>query len=211
MAKYITFMILVGAMALANGCSLDLGDSPFLCNKGGDPECPTEYNCVGNYCVKEGSCPVSVPGCNGTNNEAGPPDGGTPEGGSPPDMVPLPPDQPPIQPDMPPPPPDLPPALAGYGSKCGTGYPACQAGLECVGVTGWTISFCTKQCFKVTDTCTGTPLGTRAYCMIGPTATGKLFCAFYCRVGTQTWSCPANLTCSSTPYPVTSTQYLCQT
>jgi len=62
--------ILLSLSAL--GCSLDLGDVPFYCNKGGNPECPDGYKCMQgtgetHYCVKKGSCPDYVPECSGSS------------------------------------------------------------------------------------------------------------------------------------------------
>ncbi len=50
------------------GCSLDLGEAPFQCNKG-SPRCPDEYECIltggghPGYCVRYGTCPDSLPQC----------------------------------------------------------------------------------------------------------------------------------------------------
>ncbi len=70
--------LLVGCAALTllwvTGCNLDLGEIPFLCNKG-EPKCPNGYTCQSNVCVREGECPVGVKGCPAA------PDGGvTPKG-----------------------------------------------------------------------------------------------------------------------------------
>lgn len=60
------FVILL-ALATA-GCTLDLGDAPFRCNKG-SPRCPDEYECIltsgghPGYCVKFGTCPATLPEC----------------------------------------------------------------------------------------------------------------------------------------------------
>ncbi|MCA9665647.1 MAG: hypothetical protein KC503_08665 [Myxococcales bacterium] len=55
-------------LAIAYGCSPDLGDAPFLCNPG-SPRCPTGYTCnAANVCVKDGVCPAGVPGCTGNAN-----------------------------------------------------------------------------------------------------------------------------------------------
>lgn len=48
--------------AAVTGCSLELGEIPFLCNRG-SPRCPDGYECVDNHCVKEGTCPKSLPQC----------------------------------------------------------------------------------------------------------------------------------------------------
>jgi len=41
-------------LTAATGCSLDLGEAPFLCHPG-TPECPAGYECSGKVCVREGS------------------------------------------------------------------------------------------------------------------------------------------------------------
>ena len=234
-AKYWAGVYLVAALAMpAMGCSLELGDSPFLCNKGGKPECPVGYTCTNNYCVKEGECPDTVPGCKGTstcgngtceagekttcpkdctggNNEAGPPDDGGPKdiGNTPPDTVPWAADQPIIMPDTDPWPPDNGPTQAGYGFKCNSTTLPCQPGLDCIAVGSACTSFCTKKCTTSGQVCTGNPAGTSAYCLLENSSTGQYHCAFICKLDTQTWACPGNLTCSPTPNPPTSKQYPC--
>ena len=111
--------------------------------------------------------------------------------------------------DKPPPPDKPPPALSGYGSKCLNGFPACQAGYDCVAVGSATSTFCTKQCSPSGQVCTGTPPGTAAYCLLQNSSTGQYHCSFLCKLDSQTWSCPANLTCSSSPNPPGSKQYPC--
>ncbi len=55
--------ILVLIFGLAQGCSLDLGEAPFKCNKG-KPKCPDGYQCSkwGN-CIKNGFCPSNLAEC----------------------------------------------------------------------------------------------------------------------------------------------------
>ena len=55
------FVLILAASLLAVGCSLDLGDAPFLCNQGGKPLCPDGYECRGTSCVLEGVCNSAVP------------------------------------------------------------------------------------------------------------------------------------------------------
>jgi hypothetical protein len=45
------------------GCNVDLGEVPFYCCQDCNPKCPDGYECKGNFCVKNGSCPDFVPGC----------------------------------------------------------------------------------------------------------------------------------------------------
>ncbi len=53
----------LGLVVTTAGCSPDLGVAPFKCNVG-SPQCPEGYECnAGNICVKEGTCPSEVPGC----------------------------------------------------------------------------------------------------------------------------------------------------
>ncbi len=234
MAGYLkTISLLAGVLAISlAGCALDLGDSPFKCNKGGKPLCPSGYECrFSEWCVKEGTCPDSLTKCGGlcgngkcdtgeqtscpqdckTNNEAGPPpDLGVNEGGNPPpDMPPLPLDMPPLPPDMPPLPPDMPPVSGAFGDKCIPSAPKCNTGLKCISIgSATTAGFCSKTCPTIGSICTGQPTGTSAYCLLTVTG-GPNYCAFLCKLSTQTWSCPSTLTCSSTPNPPTSSQYPC--
>jgi len=233
MRRQILVILAVGAAA-CSGCALKLGDAPFLCNSG-EPQCPLGYECNNGYCVPEGKCPETVPGCPaakpacGNNkceagektscpkdctgkSDARPPDqgqGNVDKGPLPPDMMASH-DWDPWPPDKGPPPPDTQPALAGYGWKCNNGHPKCQPGLDCVAIGSATTAFCTKECFSSTGAqCTGTPTGTSAYCVIENSSTKKRHCAFLCRLQTQTWPCPGNLTCSSSPNPAGSQQYPC--
>ena len=50
--------LLVGA----GGCSLDLGEIPFVCNPG-EPKCPEGYTCTDNVCHREDECPASIKSC----------------------------------------------------------------------------------------------------------------------------------------------------
>ncbi len=216
-------------LSMAAGCSLSLGESPFLCNSG-EPECPVDYECKHGRCVKKGHCPSSIPQCKAINEAGLPPgDAGSREGGKPPpgkdlkigpgkdlnkpppgDTDPWPPDRPPLPPDMPPPPPDMPMTTTGtFGDTCGAGYPGCKPGLKCMSLPGQTASFCTKTCPSIGQTCTGTPGSTHAKCVL-PDATKQLHCAFICAYNTQKWPCPSNMTCAKLPNPPTSLQYPCE-
>lgn len=53
--------LVLGALVLG-GCSLDLGEIPFLCNRGNTP-CPEGYTCTAGYCHREGACPSLIPQC----------------------------------------------------------------------------------------------------------------------------------------------------
>ena len=220
------------------GCVLELGDAPFLCNRGGNPECPDGYECRGITAAKQPCC-VQVgaelgPGCNGStvtcnNNgkcESGEntgncpkdcpskvTDGGPkPEGTKPPDNgQPPPPDQfvPPPDQYKPPPPPDMKPPLGGFGAKCNTSMP-CSTAFQCttVGATA-TDGFCTKKCYTSGSTCTGMPTGTMAYCLLSNPAKTEYYCAFLCKLSIQTWACPATLKCDPVENPPGSGQFVC--
>ena len=179
----VRLLIVVSLAAVASsGCSLNLGDSPFICNTG-EPQCPLGYACKSNYCVKDGKCPDHVPGCEGSTAKCGngkceageitscpkdctgtgdarPPDMGQvpwEQGVPPPDMMQSH-DWDPWPPDKFIPSPDLKPALAGYGYKCLNGHPACEPGLDCVAVGSATTAFCTHKCTSTTGAqCPGTP------------------------------------------------------
>ena len=231
----VRLLIVVSLAAVASsGCSLNLGDSPFICNTG-EPQCPLGYACKSNYCVKDGKCPDHVPGCEGSTAKCGngkceageitscpkdctgtgdaraPDMGQVPweQGVPPPDMMQSH-DWDPWPPDKFIPSPDLKPALAGYGYKCLNGHPACEPGLDCVAVGSATTAFCTQKCTSTTGAqCPGTPPGTAAYCLLENSSTLQRHCVFLCKLDTQTWSCPGNITCSPTPNPPLSQQYPC--
>lgn len=78
MRRFAVGLALVSAsvLALAYGCTPDLGDAPFLCNPG-SPRCPTGYTCnAANVCVRDGACPAGVPGCSNANCGDGKCEGG---------------------------------------------------------------------------------------------------------------------------------------
>ncbi len=52
----------VALLGFAGGCSLDLGEIPFRCNKG-EPKCPEGYKCTDNKCHREDECPASIKSC----------------------------------------------------------------------------------------------------------------------------------------------------
>jgi len=63
------------------GCSPDLGEIPFFCNKGNTP-CPEGYRCTGGYCHREGECPSLIPECRGQKGPNAGADGGIHDDGS---------------------------------------------------------------------------------------------------------------------------------
>lgn len=65
-------MAALAAAVLLSGCALDLGDIPFLCNKG-TPRCPDGYTCTSGYCHKSDECPGAIPGCQQPLIDATPP------------------------------------------------------------------------------------------------------------------------------------------
>jgi len=230
-------VVVITMVVASSGCVLELGEAPFLCNKGGNPECPDGYECRG-VTAKNKFCCVQVgaelgPGCTGTTvtcnnngkcesgeNTANCPkdcpkkttDGGPkPEGTKPPPdgNNPPPPDQFVPPPDQFKPPPDTKPPLGGFGAKCNKTFP-CSTAYQCVTVgTGTVDGFCTKKCYNSGGACTGMPTGTGAYCLLSNSAKTEYYCAFLCKLGTQTWKCPSTLKCDPVENPPGSGQYVC--
>ena len=132
-----------------------------------------------------------------------------PDQGSPyPDSNPWTPDQPPLTPDLQPPSPDMPPTGGNFGDKCSSGG-SCNSPYTCVMMgTATTNGFCTKSCVTSGNQCSGSPTGTYAACVLQDT-NKQLFCAFMCKIGTQSWSCPGAMTCSPSENPAGSGQYPC--
>jgi hypothetical protein len=60
--------VLLPLALLIPACALELGDAPFYCCAKCNPQCPDGYECKANYCVKEGECPETVPGCKSGGN-----------------------------------------------------------------------------------------------------------------------------------------------
>ncbi len=228
--RHILFLLAVATLALS-GCAVELGDAPFLCNKGGNPECPDGYECQGACCVKVGAEPGA--GCGGgqtcNNNgkcESGENPGNCPKdcpkkttdgggkldngkkkdtGGNPPppdQFVPPPPDQFVPKPDLYKPP-------GNFGTKCNAKAP-CSSAFQCttVGATA-TDGFCTKKCYNSGSKCTGMLGGTMAYCLLSNSAKTEYYCAFLCKIGTQTWPCPSGLKCDPVENPPGSGQFVC--
>jgi hypothetical protein len=207
--------------ALLPGCDLDLGDSPFLCNKGGNPECPNGYECRNEVCVPEGTCPESVPACrkntvcgngkcetgetsaNCPKDCKGTTDGprrdtGGPDQGLPPDQG--------VPPDTRPP--DTAQPKGTFGDRCTLSKP-CETAYTCLSFVSGADGFCSKQCFNSLQPCTGGPGTTKPYCILSD-GNGGEFCAFVCKLGTTTAPCPSTLKCGTSPNPPGSTQYLCE-
>ncbi len=238
MKARLAFIVSLGALAasLLGACSLDIGEIPFKCNKGGYPLCPAGYECkFSEWCVQEGTCPSTLAGCGGDGGSCGngkceagesascPADCANTEAGvtgdvgmqwpdqgvNTPDIDPWAPDQPPLPPDMPPLPPDMPVTGGDFGDKCSLSSPNCNSGLTCIGIgTGATMGFCTKTCPTSGSPCTGTPTGTFAACLLKDSS-NKYYCAFLCKLSTQSWSCPGTLSCSPSANPPGSDQHPC--
>src|SRR5581483_3316647 len=105
-------------------------------------------------------------------------------------------------------------AVSGsYGQPCTVGDDTtCNAGLFCLqGPSGGSVGFCTHTCPPTSSSrCMGTPPNTAAYCVVTDVdAQGDKGCAFVCRVGTRTYTCPGALQCQTTDEPPGSGQYLC--
>jgi len=226
---------LLGVLLLT-GCSIDLGEVPFLCNIGGT-ECPDGYTCRESYgsdfnCVKEGTCPSNIKGCptvaecgNGrcepgetsllcpqdckSTDSGSKFDGPKQDGGPPPqDQFKPPQDQYVPPPDQYIPPPDQPPILSQFGDRC-SATKKCSYGFECKQVTA-TTSYCTKKCTNLGQACTGGPTGTFSACIIPGSTTSVNYCGFICVTSTSTYSCPSTLKCGSSPNPPGSSQYICE-
>jgi hypothetical protein len=103
-------------------------------------------------------------------------------------------------------------ARAGYGEPCELADAGCADGLFCLeGPSGGSVGFCTKTCPSTSSAaCPGAPAGTAAYCVVTDVdPQGDKGCAFLCRVGSQTYTCPGALKCQTTEDPPGSGQYLC--
>ena len=102
---------------------------------------------------------------------------------------------------------------AAWGDPCTVGHDTtCASGLFCLqGPAGGTVGFCTQTCPSASSgVCTGTPPGTTAYCVVTTVdAQGDKGCAFLCRAGAQTYTCPGELKCQTTDDPAGSGDYLC--
>jgi hypothetical protein len=100
-----------------------------------------------------------------------------------------------------------------WGQPCTVGDDTtCQSGLFCLqGPTGGTVGFCTKTCPSTSSAaCPSTPAGTAAYCVVTDVdSNGDKGCAFLCRAGATTYTCPGKLKCGTTDDPPGSAQYLC--
>jgi hypothetical protein len=104
--------------------------------------------------------------------------------------------------------------LAGsFGQPCQVDQPtSCQSGLFCLqGPNGGNNGFCSKTCPPNSGAaCPGAPAGTAAYCVVTDVdLQGDKGCAFVCKEGTETYTCPGTLTCQTTEDPPGSGQYLC--
>jgi len=90
-------------------------------------------------------------------------------------------------------------AKVPFGGKC-TSHAQC-ASNKCISVkSGSPTGFCTKTCKPgVSGECSGAPTGTFASCQL--TSGSTSYCAFICKMFTNTWPCPYTLTCDSTAFP----------
>jgi hypothetical protein len=119
--------------------------------------------------------------------------------------------------------PDAPPPLSdaardgagqnAWGDPCTVGNDTtCGTGLFCLqGPNGGSVGFCTETCPSTSSgPCSGTPAGMAAFCVVTDVDTqGDKGCAFACRIGSQTWTCPGALTCETMDDPPDSGQRLC--
>ena len=169
---------------------LDRADDPRRC----DPACTGGKVCRSGECVVGDASVGSDLSTDGSRQDRGNKDGPVKKDQAVPDKMTVTPDQSQKK--------------VGYGSKCNNGFPACQPGLDCMAVGSATASFCTKTCSTTGGVCSGTPAGTVAHCLLGNSSKVK-HCVFLCKLNSQTWPCPGNLTCSSNPNPPGSTQYPC--
>jgi hypothetical protein len=104
--------------------------------------------------------------------------------------------------------------LAGsFGQPCQVDQPtSCQSGLFCLqGPNGGNDGFCSKTCPPNSGgACPGAPAGTAAYCVVTDVdLQGDKGCAFVCKEGATTYTCPGTLQCQTTEDPPGSGQYLC--
>ncbi len=98
------------------------------------------------------------------------------------------------------------PGTAQMGQRCDNKAP-CAAGMHCVSMGGAS-GFCSTSCPKPGQKCAGGPAKTVPVCLLkGKDA--KHYCAFLCRTATASFPCPTELSCSATPNPVGSKQFVC--
>jgi hypothetical protein len=73
------------------------------------------------------------------------------------------------------------------------------------------VGFCTKTCPKTSSTaCADAPEGTAAFCVVTDANTaGDKGCAFVCKQGGTSYTCPGDLKCQSSDEPAGSGQFLC--
>ena len=83
-----------------------------------------------------------------------------------------------------------------------------MAGLFCVTVAGGSGGFCSVSCLKPGQTCSGGPAKTVPVCLLRA-SDSTYFCAFLCKTATASFPCPGDQTCSPTPNPPGSKQYIC--
>lgn len=98
------------------------------------------------------------------------------------------------------------PGTAQLGQRCDDKAP-CAAGLLCVSMGGAS-GFCSTACPTPGQKCAGGPSKTVPVCLL-KAKNGKHYCAFLCRTATATFPCPAELSCSATPNPAGSKQFVC--
>jgi len=96
-----------------------------------------------------------------------------------------------------------------FGRTCELGKQCTEKDLDnyplvCIGVAGGAQGrgFCTRPCTDVGGECYGVPNGQMAGCFLeaskGDAGPGDKFCGFFCKMGTNTWTCPGGMKCGPT-------------
>lgn len=104
-----------------------------------------------------------------------------------------------------------PPKPGEFGDTCAK-KADCKTNMTCaITQKGATKGFCSKTCTTATQPCTGSPTGTKSFCLL---SAGSLnYCVFLCKYKesnvAKTAPCPPQLTCGTTDDPVGSGQYQC--
>ncbi len=99
----------------------------------------------------------------------------------------------------------------GFGDRCSATSPCKNPKMTCLPIAwggGTAKSFCTMSCTNPGGLCPNAPVGTMAGCIL-TTDNAEYFCGFLCKLDTQTWNCPATLTCATAPNPPESEQFYC--
>lgn len=103
--------------------------------------------------------------------------------------------------------------ISGFGALCDQTRP-CGSGLACVvDPSAGLLGFCSHECKKPSQRCSGAPSSTFAACLL-TLRSGAHACVFLCKTAGRTPStfpCPHELTCSPTANPPGSGQHVCVT